>query len=386
MASQNSKVDLAEKLISYRQEIIQNPEKASSCFIGFDGFTDEIVQAVDTRINQSQFHPLTKMFDFGKRILNASGKSCNIELVVQQKKLGGNAPIMTNALLHGGHRITFAGAIGSRDKIEPLFQEMASQCERVIPLSPSGHSDAIEFNDGKIILGKFDQLLEISYESLLAHLEKNELIQILDKCDLFVSANWTMLPMTTDLWQNIGIQLTSKFSKREPHNPRWMFVDIADPKKRTDADIMSALEALQKLEGPFQVILGLNEAEAQRLCSVLGKNPQGKDSENLQTLASFIQSKTGLFQVVTHSPYFAATSTAKETELVSTPYTEKPFLTTGAGDNFNAGFCNALLYKLSPKEMLVSGVATSGYYVRKGKSPTISELAAFLKEWNNDAD
>ena len=381
MAPQNSKTDLAEKLLSYRQEIIQNSGKASSCFIGFDGFTDEIVQAVDTRIDQSQFHPLTTMSDFGKRIVDASGKSCNIELVVQQKKLGGNAPIMTNALLHGGHRITFAGAIGNPDEIEPLFQEMASQCERVIPLSPSGHSDAIEFKDGKVIFGKFDQLLEISYESLLTHIDKEELLQILDKGDLFVSANWTMLPMTTDLWLNIGIQLAPKFTKRESNNPRWMFVDIADPKKRTDSDMMSALEALQKLEGPFRVILGLNQAEAQRVCSVLGE--KGKDPENLQTFSSHIQSKTGLYQVVIHSPRYAATSTAKETELVSTPYTEKPFLTTGAGDNFNAGFCNALLYKLSPKEMLISGVATSGYYVRKGKSPTISELAAFLKEWND---
>src|ERR1700733_4828453 len=249
MAKQNSKIDLAEKLLSYRQELTQNPEKASSCFIGFDGFTDEIVQAVDTRIDQSRFHPMTTMSDFGKRIVDASSKSCNIELVVKQKKLGGNAPIMTNALLHGGHRITFAGAIGSPDKIEPLFQEMASQCKRIIPLSPSGHSDAIEFNDGKIILGKFDRLLENSYNSLLAKLDQEALFQILDNVDLFVSANWTMLPMMTDLWQNIGTQLTPKFTTRAPNNPRWMFVDIADPKKRTDSDIMDALESLQKLEG-----------------------------------------------------------------------------------------------------------------------------------------
>jgi hypothetical protein len=379
MVEQNSKADLVEKLLAYRQQLIQNPEKASHCFIGFDGFTDEIIQAVDTRIDRSQFHPLITMSDFGNRIVNASGKSCNIELVVQQKKLGGNAPIMTNALLQGGHRITFAGAIGIPNKIEPLFQEMASQCERVIPLSPSGHSDAIEFNDGKIILGKFDQLLEISYNSLLEHLGRETLFEILDKVDLFVSANWTMLPMMTDMWQNIENQLSSKFTKRKGENPRWMFVDIADPKKRTDSDIMMALETLQKLEGPFQVILGLNYSEAQRICSVLGENVVGKNPESLQTLASSIQSRLKLYQVVTHSPLFAATSTTKETEFVSTYYTEKPFLTTGAGDNFNAGFCNALLYKLSAKEMLMSGVGTSGYYVRKGKSPTISELAAFLK-------
>ena len=382
MAQQNSETNLAQKLLSYRQEIARNPAKAPSCFIGFDGFTDEIVQAVDTRINQSQFHPIFNMSDFGSRIVNAAGKSCNIELVVRQKKLGGNAPIMTNALLQGGHRITFAGAIGSPDSIEPLFQDMASQCERVIPLSPSGYSDAIEFHDGKIILGKYDKLLEIGYDSLLAHLGKDSLLQILDHTDLFVSANWTMLPRTTDLWENIGTQLAPQFGKRETNRPRWMFVDLADPKKRTDADLLKAMETLQKLEGPFQVILGLNKAEAQRICTVLGENKE--NSDDLTALASAIRKKLGLYQVVAHSPRFAACSTAKETASVSTLYTNKPVLTTGAGDNFNAGFCNALLYKLSTKEMLISGVASSGYYVRKGKSPTMSELSAFLKERNDE--
>ena len=47
------------------------------------------------------------MEDFGRRIVSSAGKSCNIELVVKETRLGGNAPLMTQALLAGAHNITF---------------------------------------------------------------------------------------------------------------------------------------------------------------------------------------------------------------------------------------------------------------------------------------
>ena len=39
------------------------------------------------------------------------------------------------------------------------------------------------------------------------------------------------------------------------------------------------------------------------------------------------------------------------------PYTSKPRLTTGAGDNFNAGFCLGLLLGLSLEQCVMLGTA-----------------------------
>ena len=48
----------------------------------------------------------------GQKILNASGQSSNYELVVKQRKLGGNGPIMANALACLGLDVTYLGNLG----------------------------------------------------------------------------------------------------------------------------------------------------------------------------------------------------------------------------------------------------------------------------------
>jgi sugar/nucleoside kinase (ribokinase family) len=65
---------------------------------------------------------------------------------------------------------------------------------------------------------------------------------------------------------------------------------------------------------------------------------------------------------------------------VEGPFCAKPLISTGAGDHFNAGFCLGLLLGDDLEAALQIGVATSGFYVRTAKSPTVSDLRKFLKE------
>lgn len=362
---------LADELINRHEEAKRHSAKKKRCFIGFDGVTDEIISAIAQKKNGRDI-PFKKIADFGQRIVDASGKSCNIELSVRTIKIGGNAPILTEALLKGSHLITFAGTIGEKDRIEPLFQEMAAGCEEVFPLGPSAHSDAIEFEDGKVIFGKLSSFEGIDYAHLLNITGLQKLKEIFERSDLFVSANWTMIFNTNQLWENILQEVFPLTPKK-----RFLFVDLADPAKRTDEDLGQALHLLKKFSPTYQVILGLNEAEAMRIAKVLAL----PEFEDLQQAAKAIQEKTSLTHIVIHATRFACAASAGKTWLVNGPYTNEPFMTTGAGDNFNAGFCNALLYELSIEKALLSGVATSGFYVRTGKSPTMEELASFLKKW-----
>ncbi|PID89184.1 MAG: hypothetical protein CSB01_03330 [Bacteroidia bacterium] len=75
----------------------------------------------------------------------------------------------------------------------------------------------------------------------------------------------------------------------------------------------------------------------------------------------------------------AAAATRDWAGYVVGPYTSTPKLTTGAGDNFNAGFCNGLLRGFTTEECLATGVNTSGFYVRNAHSPSKQELIAFLR-------
>jgi len=67
--------------------------------------------------------------------------------------------------------------------------------------------------------------------------------------------------------------------------------------------------------------------------------------------------------------------------IVEGPFTPKPKITTGAGDHFNSGFCLGKLLGLPTNLCLLTGVATSGFYVRTAQSPGLTDLAEMLRHW-----
>lgn len=365
---------LASTLLRIYANRLRHKHQKAQCVIGFDGFTDEIISVVDTRIHSLSYSSMKTMEDFGKRILSAAGKSCNIELVVKERRLGGNAPLLTNALLEGGHDLTFIGPIGNPKQIEPLFQQMAKRCRQVFPLGPSALTHALEFQNGKILLGKMNHVMEIGMDTVLKSIPQKKLVALLDQSDLFVCANWTMLPKMTNFWKRMLTEIVPYFTHQKQ---RILFVDLADPAKRTDKQIKEALVTLKKLRASYSVILGLNEAEAERIASVLSLKVKGHQSK-MERLAKDIQLKTHFDQVVIHPTTFAVVADKQQVTSIQGPYCANPVITTGGGDNFNAGYLTGLLYGLSLEESLACGVATSGFYVRYGHSPSLHELSRFL--------
>jgi hypothetical protein len=343
------------------------PLKKAHCLIGFDGFIDDIVKAVDTR-DGANYQTIPTISDFGDKIASFSGKSGNIELVAEIRKIGGNAPILTQGLLEGGHRIVLAATLG--DPIDPVFSPLKERCEALFTLSEPGHSTAVEFMDGKVIFGQMKGIIDLKAEEILEKIPN--LPSLIDSCDLVASVNWTMIPAMNALWQ---LLLQKVFPKLTPKK-RIFFVDLADPAKRKGDDLRQALELLKEIDRYFEVHLGLNFREAERILSLF--HPE-KKATDLKQLAQEIKQAIGLKQVLIHSARLACDGI----HLIETPFTEHPKLTTGAGDNFNAGYLNGVLYGMNGKESLQFGAATASYYVRSGKSPSLEELALFLGEWIN---
>ena len=67
--------------------------------------------------------------------------------------------------------------------------------------------------------------------------------------------------------------------------------------------------------------------------------------------------------------------------IVKGPFCEKPLISTGAGDHFNAGFCLGKLLGFDNIDSLLTAVSTSGFYVRTAVSPNLTDLAGFLENW-----
>jgi len=80
--------------------------------LGFDGFVDEIISVVDKRHGPDDYEPVESIAAMARKILAASGESSNYELIVKHRKLGGNGPIMANALASLGLDVTYIGNLG----------------------------------------------------------------------------------------------------------------------------------------------------------------------------------------------------------------------------------------------------------------------------------
>ena len=95
--------------------------------VGLDGFVDKIVTPVEKRHGLGdQFDPVKTIGDLGIKISEAAGKSANIELYPRFEKLGGNGPIMANAMLSLGMKVRYIGALGA-PTINPVFEEFAQK-------------------------------------------------------------------------------------------------------------------------------------------------------------------------------------------------------------------------------------------------------------------
>src|SRR3954466_1958777 len=80
--------------------------------VGLDGFVDEIIAVVDKRHDGGRYDPVRTIDLLARKMAAAAGQSSNYELVVKQRKLGGNGPIMANALAAFGFAVTYIGNLG----------------------------------------------------------------------------------------------------------------------------------------------------------------------------------------------------------------------------------------------------------------------------------
>src|SRR5215207_8998576 len=135
-----------------------------TAFVGVDGFVDEIIHAVDKRESAEKFERIRTIKQFGERISAAAGKSTNIELATQHTKLGGNGPIMANALASLGLKVTYLGALGY-PTLHPVFNEFSKRVE-THSIAEAGHTDAVEFEDAKLMLGKMTQLKDVTWANI----------------------------------------------------------------------------------------------------------------------------------------------------------------------------------------------------------------------------
>jgi sugar/nucleoside kinase (ribokinase family) len=354
--------------------------------VGFDAFIDSIIHVVDQRFAMTPdgYKRIETIGQFAMRAAAAAGKSTNMEMVEKERRFGGNGPLMAGALGRAGFQVTYIGAVGRPDaprQLHPIYEEFAARCQLVVPVAPPATTDALEFEDGKIMLGKPANIQGVTWDVLKSVIGLDQIIQRFNRATLIGMVNWVMMGGVEGIWEGLCDEVFPQLA--EP-SKKHIFIDLCDPAKRTDGDIMRAIRALQRMNSLVPVTLGLNQAEAERIAKVVGAaEPAGQEMETLgmamRSFAVEIQKKTGLSKVVVHPREGAAAADSSgNTGWFEGPFTRTPRLSTGAGDHFNAGFAMGQAIGMPIDQALALGCATSGAYVRDAESPTVDRLVEFL--------
>lgn len=348
--------------------------------IGFDGFVDAIIAVVDKRHDTDRYDPVHTLDAFGKRIVDSAGRSSNVELVTKLEKLGGNGPIMANAMATAGLPVTYIGNLGEA-ALHPVFNDFA-QIATVHSIADPGHTDALEFDDGKLMLGKHASLRHVNQDTIDKQIGRDQYVEIVRQTKFLGMVNWTMLTQLNTIWEALIEEVLPQMD-----SDRYVFIDLADPSKRTKDDLAEAMALTKRLNTQSRVVVGFNLSEAAQVAEVLGVAVPATDMEQkaaIEQIATDLREALEVHCVCVHPREGAAAAIQKGSGVVSAifkgPFVAKPKLSTGAGDNFNAGFCLGLLAGLPIDEALCVGTGTSGFYVRNAHSPSLDELAAFCDD------
>jgi sugar/nucleoside kinase (ribokinase family) len=352
--------------------------------VGFDGFIDTIIDAVDVRMDMGRgYRRIPTISAFAARCAAAAGRSANIERVIRERRFGGNGPLMAGALARLGAAVTYIGAIGAErgGGIDRVFQGFAAMCRRVIATGPPSHTDCFEFDDGKLMFNETGAVQAVTWERIVEVAGLEELTKIVGGADLIGIVNWSLLGGVPGIWRGLMRDVLPRLPKRG----RRLVIDLSDPSKRTDADVREAMDLLRELAGSgLAVTLGLNLNEAGRIGRLVGAPAAalGLDSlgEELERAAGALRKNLGLDTVVVHRHTGAAAADGGGAAYFDGPYTKRPRISTGAGDHFNAGFGMAQVTGLPLEQCLAVACGVSGTYVRDGEAPGRERLVEFLRE------
>lgn len=349
-----------------------------SCFVGFDGFVDTLTRLVKTR-TQSTENPSIETFstisEWAQSLQLAAGKSCNYELAFARKCAGGNAVNLARALAKLGYNVDLAANIGDSsngEKIDSVFLDHLHQMARTVNLGIAGQTQALEFNDGKLLLGIQGKNASLSLKDLEFFLGPDWLENWIWNKDLIALVNWTMTPNLGAIWNYLG-QNPPKTKKK-----RTLLIDLADPRKRSQEELARDLKSLETLsKHDITVILSFNKSEAEQSLQALGgKLPLNESlDKELLYLAQAIGQKLPSFVIVIHDSKLSVMYGIEKKSLRYGKVITSPLVLTGGGDHFNAGLSHALMQDYEPDQCLDTAMSCASHYIVRGQSPSAQELS-----------
>jgi bifunctional ADP-heptose synthase (sugar kinase/adenylyltransferase) len=322
------------------------------------------------------------MKTLGELLIKVAGSSANVERILKRKISGGFAPNSCKAINALGVKVNLIAALGYPN-VHEVFQSLVdNETIDVISYNNPGETLGLEFNDGKIMITDFENILKINWDLIIERVGFEKILSKIEESDIMGFGHWSLIPEIDEMWAHFFYDI---FPSVEDIEKKLFFVDLADIKKRSQEDIRTMLNLLQKINTKVPVMLSLNDQEAidvsRALKDVKDINPNSQNFADYIEGGRLINEQVKLSYLVIHSPHFATITTEDSHYWVTEGYTSEPRFTTGAGDHFHSGVAAGLACELSPPEAILLGNALTAIFVRTGNSPNFNELGEFIERY-----
>lgn len=348
-------------------EKLQNGRDArwTAC-VGFDGYVDSIARLM-REVSGDDGTSFDTMRSAGEYFIEKAGKSCCIELNRYSVRMGGNAPLFSMALSGLNRNIHLIACLG-KPEINEVFAPLEKKI-RVTSVGEPGQCTALEFSDGKIMLSENTDTRMLDYSAVAG---REDIISSLACCDLLVLLNWSEMLKAQELWEGIYEHIILK----TPDNAKQkVLIDLSDCSARSTQDIARLRKTIRDISTVREVLLSLNENEADVLAERIG-SARG----NMESMARAIRKDTGVSAVSVHTNYADCLSREQTYTEVKNIHVEHPVISTGGGDHLNAGLAYGWMQGYSDGEILTLANSLGGCYIQDGISPSRDRICRYLED------
>ena len=219
------------------------------------------------------------------------------------------------------------------------------------------------------------ELNKLAWDFIRDTIGTKTLLELFTKSDLISILNWSELDNSTATWKGL---LTDVLPKSTPSKRPIGFFDLSDCSKRPDDAIREAMDLLNSFSSYWDVMLSLNLNEAAMVHGVLTQKEEKE--EHVEKMCDEIFGHLKIHTVIIHSSKQAVARDSSGFHKRKTDFIKDPVISSGSGDNFNAGFCIGKLLNLETGMSLELGHTTSSLYMQSANSPTVAKILEFLSK------
>ncbi|MBX0296403.1 PfkB family carbohydrate kinase [Haloarcula nitratireducens] len=339
---------------------------------GFDGFVDNVRRA-GTNAGSSSDERITTLREFGEEIVTSAAADSSLAISWERhgQRTGGHVSHLSRAYRTLGFDPTLVGMCG--DPVLDIFEREFEACT-VYSLGDPGITDAVEFDDGKLMLMESGGAATLDWETIESRVGIETLVDELDGARLLGIGYWAVIPELAGIIDGLREKVFPKLSDPPEH----VLLDPADIRELDEEVLEPILAATRRLAEEVEVTVSANRYETKELAAVLGAHT----SEDIVADARVAFDSLAVDRFVGHSVTESVVVSDGGTTSVSVTPVDSPELTTSAGDHFNAGLSLGLVEGLPEAAAVVLGNALAREFVRTGETPSYDDVVSAVTSYD----